>query len=435
MEPQCQFYVVRKKRLCRMTVRPGNQYCGEHNPLPKDDLCKDDSRIPCPNDPKHTCYVRRLQKHLSICNARPLDDPDYIVRNVNCPPDSGTCWRRPLTQYTRSQIQHVIDKINCLYKEHVEVNIENAPEMAIHNAVLEEFTTVGRTESSLRHLRQASSILHLVEAEGLVKEGTCYVELGAGKGQLSVFAAEAWCGEGDGSSVMLVERAALRHKRDNRLRAGAAHRLRADLAHLVLGRTPAVRDSRATVALAKHLCGVATDYALRCVVGAGDETRAAGLVMATCCHHRCELSAYVGELQELGISDEEFNIMLGVVSWATCGHGRSRRYRGETDVTDTSNDLNDSESDESSETEVNHEQRVTEEESKERKCSKPSAGLAVGGRAEVGRRAKAVVDWGRVMYLRRRGWRARLCHFVPRHVSLENVCIVATALHSDGGTK
>ncbi|KPJ11079.1 tRNA guanosine-2'-O-methyltransferase TRM13-like [Papilio machaon] len=215
-----------------------------------------------------TCYVRRLEKHLSICNARPQDDPDYIVRNVNCPPDSGACPRRPLTQYTTSQIQHVIDKINSLYKEHVEGNIDSAPDMAIHSAVLEEFTTAGRTESSLRHLRQASSILHLVEAEGLVQEGTCYVELGAGKGkmcsQLSVFAARAWCGEGGesrdsgDSSVVLVERAALRHKRDNRLRAGTAHRLRADLAHLVLGRAPAVRDARFVVALAKHLCGVAT---------------------------------------------------------------------------------------------------------------------------------------------------------------------------------
>lgn len=33
--PQCQYYVMRKKRLCRMTVRPGRQYCGEHEPQPR----------------------------------------------------------------------------------------------------------------------------------------------------------------------------------------------------------------------------------------------------------------------------------------------------------------------------------------------------------------------------------------------------------------
>lgn len=33
--PQCRFFVQRKKRLCRMTVKPGRNYCGEHEPEPK----------------------------------------------------------------------------------------------------------------------------------------------------------------------------------------------------------------------------------------------------------------------------------------------------------------------------------------------------------------------------------------------------------------
>ena len=31
---RCGFYVQRKKRYCRMVVKPGAQYCGEHTPLP-----------------------------------------------------------------------------------------------------------------------------------------------------------------------------------------------------------------------------------------------------------------------------------------------------------------------------------------------------------------------------------------------------------------
>ena len=31
---KCGFYVQRKKRFCRMVVKPGAQYCGEHTPLP-----------------------------------------------------------------------------------------------------------------------------------------------------------------------------------------------------------------------------------------------------------------------------------------------------------------------------------------------------------------------------------------------------------------
>lgn len=52
----------------------------------------------------------------------------------------------------------------------------------MHAAVAAEFADAGRAEGSRRHLRQASALLHLVEQHGLVQPGTCYVELGAGKG-------------------------------------------------------------------------------------------------------------------------------------------------------------------------------------------------------------------------------------------------------------
>lgn len=77
--------------------------------------------------------------------------------------------------------------------------------------------------------------------------------------------------------------------------------------------------------------------------------------------------------QELGVSAEELQVMLGVVSWATCG-----------------------------------------------------AGPAGQSRAREGRRAKALLDWARARWLRAQGFAARLCHFVPEAVSPENVCIVAT---------
>lgn len=79
-------------------------------------------------------------------------------------------------------------------------------------------------------------------------------------GWLSYYAGVAWCADAE-SHVVVVDRAALRHKRDNKLRTtgtGTATRLRADLAHLALHRVPAVEASRHVVGFAKHLCGVAT---------------------------------------------------------------------------------------------------------------------------------------------------------------------------------
>ncbi|KAM3955457.1 tRNA:m(4)X modification enzyme TRM13 homolog [Aphomia sociella] len=485
--PQCQFFVIRKKRLCRMTVRPGRQYCGEHEPKPKTEDGSDDKRIPCPNDPKHTCYVSKLEKHLSICNARQVEQPSYIVPNINAPFADETSPRKPLSEISKERLMLLINKVNLLYEKHVQGNVTTFPEQPIHSAVLDDFNEENRTESSRRHIRQASSLLWIMEKEGLVQDNTCYIELGAGKGQLSLYASRAWCGAG--SSAVLLDRAALRHKRDARLRREAAAaaavtsvlRVRADLAHVALRRVPPVRRSRRRVGFAKHLCGAAADYAIRCMVGAGSdvesetedegmkietgsevkagtendggsgaerETRRGGevqrenemrsrkeilrgLVLASCCHHRGDRAAYVARthLKELGIDDEDLDIMMGIVSWATCGDGRSRdrrrlegRIGRETDEHNTHKENTQPEEENGS----NNQEGVIENDSRtqgDKDVNKEK--LSYEYREQIGKRAKALLDWGRVLYLREKGFDARLCHYVPTSVSLENMCIIA----------
>ncbi|CAF4764330.1 unnamed protein product [Pieris macdunnoughi] len=437
LSPQCKFFVVRKKRFCRMTVRPGWNYCGEHQPQIGTKDGKDEKRIPCPNDNKHTCYANKLQKHLTICNARQQEVPPYIKYNVNAPVETSPL-KQPLSEIPSTQIEQIINKVNLLFDTYLKDKIDTMPDREIHPAVMDEFLTEGRTESSLRHLRQASKLMHIMEDEGLVKDHTCYVELGAGKGHLSYFAWHAWCPAASGSSILLVERASLRHKRDNKIRnlsdnsnkvENSVHklsselsnkkemgsfkninnysnkdddcktkslqpaninegsfRLRADLAHLILDLVPAVQKSESIVGFAKHLCGVATDFSLRCLASANTLPKTRGMLIATCCHHRCSSNGYVAHkhLMELGIDKREFNIMLGIVSWATCGDGRSRDKR----------------------------------DSGQRDLSRQR-------REEVGRRAKAILDWGRVLYLKECGFDARLTYFIPDSVSLENLCIVA----------
>lgn len=72
------------------------------------------------------------------------------------------------------------------FAEHLQGNIKSIEEQPIHETVLPEFNEPERTESSRRHLRQVSSLLWLIQQEGLVNDCTCYVELGAGKGMSSV---------------------------------------------------------------------------------------------------------------------------------------------------------------------------------------------------------------------------------------------------------
>ena len=59
------------------------------------------------------------------------------------------------------------------------------------------------------------------------------------------------------------------------------------------------------VVVSKHLCGCATDFALRCVASSTPPRR---LLLATCCHHRCTFADYAGRpfLLAVGVSREEF---------------------------------------------------------------------------------------------------------------------------------
>lgn len=125
--------------------------------------------------------------------------------------------------------------------------------------------------------------------------------------------------------------------------------------------------------------------------------------------------------QELGISGDEFNVMLGIVSWATCGDGRSRDTR-KPDGDNQHEELpiqNQESTDQLREPTNSNEEALAEQGTGERTL------LTQEYREQVGRRAKQLLDWARVLYLRDRGFDARLCYFVPKAVSLENVCIVA----------
>lgn len=154
--------------------------------------------------------------------------------------------------------------------------------------------------------------------------------------------------------------------------------------------------------------------------------------------------------QELGISREDLNAMLGIVSWATCGDGLSRERRNflinkeSFDVQDISvsgdqeNSSNDiSKEDSLKETICENSNYPTEKsgskdqlgitsDSKDQNISIGSkVKLPIEQREQVGRNAKALLDWGRILYLRERGYDATLCYYVPTSVSLENMCIIA----------
>ena len=164
---------------------------------------------------------------------------------------------------------------------------------------------------------------------------------------------------------------------------GATHRARIGLEDLDLrSLAEQVAPGRRAVVVAKHLCGAATDYALRSAVA----SRAAGappvaVVLSTCCHHRCTYQAYPNRafLARLGLSGRtDFGMLCRAASWYIDG-------------------------------------RHTVDDS------------TAGARARVGASAKALLDEGRAEYLRAHGFDdATLCRFVDAAVSPENMLLVAS---------
>ena len=81
--------------------------------------------------------------------------------------------------------------------------------------------------------------------------------------------------------------------------------------------------SKSVVVVAKHLCGVATDFAVKSLCDLATNTssplqatskldkRAKGLAVATCCHHNCLIADYCGweYLESLGFTPIEFEVM------------------------------------------------------------------------------------------------------------------------------
>ena len=103
------------------------------------------------------------------------------------------------------------------------------------------------------------------------------------------------------------------------------------------------------IAIGKHLCGAATDLAINSLVNfvrnsvsrtektdkdINKNKPVLGIMIALCCHHRCSWKTFAGKkylLENYGFSPNEFTLLCGLSSWATCGTGKPRN-KGNQDI-------------------------------------------------------------------------------------------------------
>jgi tRNA:m4X modification enzyme len=319
------------------------------------------------------------------------------------------------------------------------------------------------TLSSERHLSQQASIVGHMEAAGLLDGpcvdgsrpavGTTFVEFGAARGGLSLGIDAALQGKrglaSDGPAnidahrtcFVLVDRMRIRKKAEKAMRAQGSTsrdtngdaspevpargeidakrpsclRLKVDIRHLRLRQVDGVGGNvgGTVVAYSKHLCGVATDLALRCLRnflvdlshdGAGGEV--AGVAIALCCHTLCEHRDFVGN-----------RLLSAVFDLA------DRRLRSQSGSGDRQGD-----------TTFTHYGRKQFEAIKHASgwtttFRSRSTGLSVedaAARVRVGRNCKRLLDAGRLDYTQRElGLCGHLVTYCDETVSPENTLLLA----------
>ncbi|XP_030808844.1 tRNA:m(4)X modification enzyme TRM13 homolog [Camarhynchus parvulus] len=445
---RCAHFVLRKRRFCRMIPAPGRRFCGEHG---HEEEQNDRKRIPCPLDPKHTVYEDQLQKHLKKCNSREKPKPVYFVQDINAGlKDAAEIPEKqvPLSSLSIEELQNLITRLK---KASNGLELHLKEEILSHQALQEALSDPKNGESAFKHLKQQASILGNMERLHLLGPGRCFVEFGAGRGKLSHWVDIA-LENVEGVQFLLVERATTRFKVDgkHKRRDSIFERLQVDIQHLCLNKVPILEKKKLpVVGIGKHLCGAATDLALRCLVesyttccdgkneepapkrcraaqtevaphkSAGNESTTedhkpvAGIVIALCCHHKCDWTHYVGRefFKSVGLGPVEFHYFQRMSSWATCGMQET------TGKASTSEDTED---------------QTHDTEEHEHTLSRTASGsdtlqgiLSVEERKELGCLCKRLIDHGRIEYLQQQGYKAALQYYTESAVSLENVLLTA----------
>ncbi|XP_052394519.1 tRNA:m(4)X modification enzyme TRM13 homolog [Carassius gibelio] len=442
---RCAFYVAKKKRYCKMIVGSGKTFCGEHANAGEEESEK--KRIPCPLDPKHTVFEDNLAKHLKKCNSKEKPKPIYYVKDINA---GSANEDEPIEEITiaersKEELEKLIVKLKTALKG---LNTKLVEKILSHAALHEPLSDPKNGDSAFKHLKQQASILGNMEVLELLGPNRCYIEFGAGKGKLSHWIHIA-LKAAENVNFLLVERSSTRFKVDGKHKntGSTFDRLQVDIQHLDLSKVPLLRKKGLPIiGVGKHLCGAATDLALRCLFehncsdkddepptkriklhqneGAGDFIKpvpstegretgerliVSGLAIALCCHHRCDWRHYVGKdfFTKRGLGPEEFAAFQRMSSWATCG---MRKIGSNT-------------------TDKRSEHKTGEEEEHEiceDTLADPLNGLmSIEDREQIGWLCKRLIDHGRVYYLQQKGFETNLKYYTSRDISLENVLLTA----------
>lgn len=311
-------------------------------------------RIPCPVDPTHSIFEDMLDKHVPVCPKTTMmkaqESQPYFKHNLNAG-GHGDLRTLPHTEeMTKERAKEVAVRVmkvhhRLFYGRNVD-NVQDLELCHVVNALpvvdlsgpeikagLSHVISEHKIKTGgLRHLQQQASLLGHLRRVGVIpplptSQGSlvncdrplCVVELGAGRGITGFLVAGTAAGSKTKTKLILVERGGPRSKADKfsrRLPSTASgdypfdfhsidwDRIHCDIAHVDMSKVvlehkailnsdpPEKSPPVQLVAIAKHLCGVGTDLALKALTPLRNQLSAC--LFATCCHGACSWSGYVG---------------------------------------------------------------------------------------------------------------------------------------------
>ncbi|XP_029642022.1 tRNA:m(4)X modification enzyme TRM13 homolog [Octopus sinensis] len=444
--PSCSFYIKKKRRFCRFRPNNDDKYCSEHIYLLNDPTRR--KRIPCPLDSKHTVYEDNLDSHLKKCNKRQRVPPIYHINEINSGSlDEGELCPDKVSVLTASSnhLASLIQQIDQVYKAHTP---EITKEELWHGCMDEEMNNPYYGIQAQRQRRQQASLIGHLEKLNLLKKGYTYVELGAGKGQLSHCLQRAIPDNEDGLYV-LVDKSHIRYKLElsHQFSEGGPtfERLNTDLQHLCLALVPSIKNSkRPLVGMGKHLCGAGTDFALRCLTESRENGKEsenkfllAGIVLATCCHHRCTWVAYTGKkfFKDVGLTGTDFQLMTSMSSWATCvwkGWRETQTPGAETATKNNDEDEHvtlDNMEPNDTDSKMSKRMKIEEEEKEEHGVAevdvRANFNIPIEQRESIGQKCKQLIDYGRLLYLKEKNLDVEMKEYIDATMTPENIVLLA----------
>lgn len=383
---QCQFIIPRKNRQCPLTRKKDVLFCAEHLKINSDNDIK---RIPCPVDPRHSIWENTLENHVEKCNKKKEKSKTepWFELNKNCSNQE--------TKELEFEINYKkwIPIVEESFKEYEELKLE----ILEHKGVEDRMNEL----SNQKHAIQQSSLISHLNNNKLLSNNFNYIEFGCGRAEFSRYTLKSIIHQDlKGTDFFLIDRSPSRMKLDSKMVQDAKEsdldvkifRVKIDIKDLNADNiiSNEFKNGKKFVAISKHLCGAATDLTIQCILRNEIlKERFEGMIVAMCCRHCCDYNMLSEESKTYlllrNIDEVGFKHLMKFASWAVNGR---RDNLTEDDGTDH------------------------------------LSGLSLGERETLGLKARRLIDESRKFTLIQQGFKAELCQYINREISLENTCLI-----------